>query len=85
MEINSFLTFQNFRDVSSQVFNYEPIACIEFRGTVTSTGQSSGHYICDVKPKFSNEWYRTDDTKTFKLKDENNVTNLSYVTLYRKK
>ena len=30
---------------------YEPISVIEFDGTLTSTGESWGHYICYIKEK----------------------------------
>ena len=34
---------------------------IEFQGTLTNTGVSQGHYVCDVQNKDS--WYRTNDER----------------------
>ena len=31
------------------MIKYEPVAIIEFQGTVRVTGESNGHYICDIK------------------------------------
>ena len=66
-------------------FNYRPIACIEFRGTVSRTGHSSGHYICDVKPISSKTWYRTNDNDDPNPIKESEVTKCSYVVLYKRK
>ena len=44
-------SFINLRDSMNETYSYEVCACIEFQGTMTSTGESEGHYICDVKTK----------------------------------
>ena len=36
-------------------------AVIEYSGRLTSTGESQGHYFCDVKDKETNLWFRTND------------------------
>ena len=75
----------HYRDATSKLYDYEPIALIEFRGMVSSTGDSSGHYICDLKPEGNGSWYRTNDNDSPKLIDESEVTKCSYVTLYKRK
>ena len=42
---------------------YEAIAVIEFQGTLTRAGVSQGHYICDIKNKETNLWFRTNDNR----------------------
>ena len=42
---------------------YEAIGVIEFQGTLTRAGVSQGHYICDIKNKETNLWYRTNDNR----------------------
>ena len=73
-----------YRDANSKLFDYEPIASIEFRGTVSSTGNSSGHYICDLKAEGNRSWYRTNDNDSPKLIHADEVTKCSYVTLYKR-
>ena len=73
------------RDTRSNVYEYEPIASIEFRGTVSATGESSGHYICDVKPKSNENWFRTNDNEHPKSILKKQVTKCNYVTLYKRK
>ena len=36
---------------------YEAIAVIEFDGRLSPTGESAGHYTCDVKENITNTWY----------------------------
>ena len=40
---------------------FEARAVIEYSGRLTSTGESRGHYFCDVKDKQTNSWFRTND------------------------
>ena len=40
---------------------YEAIGCIEFQGKLSNTGESQGHYICDVRTQPHGKWYRTND------------------------
>ena len=42
---------------------YEAIAVVEFQGTLTRAGVSQGHYICDIKNKETNLWFRTNDNR----------------------
>ena len=74
-----------FRDSFDQVHTYEPIACIEYRGSLKKTGKSTGHYICDVKNMPEGQWYRTNDNEEPIQILDHEVSNLSYVTLFRRK
>ena len=51
----------NFRDASGCSGWYKPIAIIEHTGNLQTSGTSTGHYVCDVKERRTNHWYRTND------------------------
>ena len=74
------MTNSNFRDNSGVLATYETIAVIEFVGNV----DSSGHYKCDVKDKESGHWFRTNDNATPLIMNEENVSKLPNVVLYKK-
>ena len=57
---------------------------IEYRGSLTSTGDSVGHYICDIKEKSSGKWFRTNDNNNPIPIEEENVSKSAYVVLYKK-
>ena len=42
---------------------YEAVAVIEYQGTLSRAGVSQGHYICDIKDKETNLWFRTNDNR----------------------
>ena len=46
-------------------------------------GESTGHYICDIKEKYTNSWYQTNDSEIPKKIDCSEVTKDAYVILYR--
>ena len=58
------------------------MAVLEFAGTMDSSGESRGHYTCDVKDKEKN-WFRTNDNAVPMQIEMRNVTNLPYVVLYK--
>ena len=60
------------------------MAVIEYQGRVATSGQSAGHYICDVKEKSTGTWFRTNDNKDPVQIDHQNVSACAYVVLYRK-
>ena len=64
--------------------SYAPVACIEFQGCVSCSGESIGHYICDIKSDGDGRWYRTNDNDEPEAIDEQEVSNLPYVVLYKK-
>ena len=49
-----------------------------------ATGESDGHYICDIKEKSTGSWFRTNDNYEPQYIEEVDVTKKAYVILYRK-
>ena len=71
------------RDTDDHVNQYEAVSIIEYQGSIKSTGQSDGHYICDIKDRLSEKWFRTNDNndpKPIKLEE---VSKNAYVILYK--
>ena len=67
----------------NNVSQYEAVSIIEYQGSVRATGESDGHYICDIKDKTEGTWFRTNDNKDpipIKLED---VSKCAYVVLYK--
>ena len=73
-----------FRDKADHVSKYEPVSIIEYRGRLNATGESGGHYICDLKDKKSGMWYRTNDNNDPIQIYDINISKSAYVVLYRK-
>ena len=73
------------RDSSGKLQTYEVVSVIEFRGDVSSTGESSGHYICDVLEEKSMKWYRTNDNLPPESIQKEDISKIGYVILYRLK
>ena len=48
------------------------------------TGESNGHYICDIKEKSTGLWFKTNDNLEPRQIGIENVTKNAYVILYRK-
>ena len=57
---------------------------IQFNGTLSRTGNSQGHYTCDVKARDSNSWFRTNDNSAPMPLNVNEVSQNGYVVLYKK-
>ena len=72
------------RDTADTVSKYEPISIIEFQGSVRTTGESAGHYVCDVKDRSTGMWFRTNDNDDPQPIDLEGVSRCAYVVLYRK-
>ena len=73
-----------FRDVAGSQVWYEAISVIEHKGRLSSTGDSGGHYVCDVKDKTSNRWFRTnDDCIPIKIRTSD-VSQNGYVVLFKR-
>ena len=73
-----------FRDADGLQAFYEAIAVIEFKGIVTKTGQSNGHYICDVKDVDTKTWFRTNDDNDPIEIPVSSVSKQGYVVLYKR-
>ena len=41
---------------------FEAVAVVEYKGAISSTGDSQGHYTCDIKYPHSQLWFRTNDS-----------------------
>ena len=73
------------RDSKNSACFYEAISVVEFSGTLQSSGESQGHYICDIKDKSSKSWYRTNDnSRPFQIRLQD-VSKYGYVVLYKRK
>ena len=73
-----------FRDATNSQAFFEAISVIEFKGVVTNTGQSNGHYICDVKDADTKTWFRTnDDNEPIEI-PVSSVSKRGYVVLYKR-
>ena len=73
------------RDSSGKSQTYDVVSIIEFRGDVSSTGESSGHYICGVLEGKCMTWYRTNDNLPPESIRKEDISKIGYVILYRLK
>ena len=64
---------------------YEAVSIIEFRGSVDATGNSNGHYICDILEENSKTWFRTNDNAEPLSIEVEDVSKQGYVILYKLK
>ena len=63
---------------------YEAIAVVEFDGRLSPAGESEGHYLCDIKEKASNMWFRTTDNAMPSQLPTSAVSKYGYVILYKR-
>ena len=63
---------------------YEALSVIEFKGTLNNDGESQGHYLCDVKDKITNQWFRTNDNRDPISIRPSDVSQNGYVVLYKR-
>ena len=75
----------NFIDSNGFPRTYTPISIIFHRGGIEPRAGSIRHYLCDVKSKYDQRWYRTSDESLPEVLDEPSVTKMGYVILYRQK
>ena len=73
-----------FRDSGGYQTWYEAIAVIEYKGTLSNIGQSSGHYMCDIKGKVANSWFRTNDNCNSFPVPVLDVSKYGYAVLYKR-
>ena len=64
---------------------YECIGVIEFDGRLNTSGQSAGHYTCDIKERMSNMWFRTNDEQEPISIQVADVSKYAYVVLLKRK
>ena len=74
----------SYRDTTNQVAQFEAVSIIEFQGSLRSSGESQGYYICDIKDHSTNRWFRTNDNNNPIPIDIEDVSKFAYVILYRK-
>ena len=74
----------NFRDYQGEEGIYEAIAIVNHEGGMTADGEAQGHYICDVKSKVSDKWFRTNDNQIPVPIFQKNVKKNGIVILFRR-
>ena len=72
------------RDAGGSQVWYEPISVIEYIGRLSPTGESDGHYVCDIKQNTSNFWFRTNDDSSPAQKSSSDVSQNGYVVLFKR-
>ena len=72
------------RNTENGMDQFEAIAVVEYKGIISSTGESQGHYTCDIKYPNSQMWYRTNDSSIPFPIQPKNVSKYPYVVLYKK-
>ena len=73
------------RDKLFSEAQYEAIAVIEHEGSMTSDGDGQGHYICDVRCRETETWFRTNDNQNPIPISPHSVTKNAIVILYKRK
>ena len=73
-----------YRDESGSQTWYEPISVIDYHGRLATSGESQGHYTCDVKVFEKNVWYRTNDSAAPVQIHNSDVSKHGYVVLYKR-
>ena len=73
-----------FRDVEGNQDWYEAISVIEYSGRLSPTGESEGHYLCDIKENISNIWFKTNDDSDPVPIRTSDVSQYGYVVLYKR-
>ena len=71
-------------DNSGNIGYFDPIAVIDHIGSVSPTGDSDGHYLCDIKTK-EGKWMHTDDNRIPIEIRSRKVTKQGTVVLYHKR
>ena len=61
---------------------YEPIAVIQHQGSINTRGQSSGHYIADIKNQIHQQWFRTSDNEDPVIITPSQVSKTGYIILF---
>ena len=72
-----------FSDESGFQARYEPISVIDYRGSIANSGETQGHYTCDVKDVNTSVWFRTNDFQNPVQIKTSEVSKHGYVVLYK--
>lgn len=64
---------------------YESVAVLEYDGRLRKTGESGGHYTCDVKESVSKMWFRTNDEQEPMPINVSDVSKNAFVVLLKQK
>ena len=79
-----FLKFTFFRDSRGVDSWFQAISVIEFNGTLSPSCDSNGHYLCDIKDKSTDSWFRTSDENQPTSIQNSEVSKFRYVVLYKR-
>ena len=82
MQVEFFLLL--FSDSGGSEAWYEAIAVIEYRGSMNITGESQGHYLCDIKDKVTKVWFRTNDNTLPIPISISDVSQYGYIVLFKR-
>ena len=72
------------RDTQGSQDRYEAISVIEYDGRLSATGESEGHYTCDIKENISNMWFKTNDSSNPIPISVSTVSQYGYVVLFKR-
>ena len=64
---------------------YESVAVLEYDGRLRKSGESGGHYTCDVKESVSKMWFRTNDEQEPMPINVSDVSKNAFVVLLKQK
>ena len=78
------MIFFFFRDFQGMDATYKAVSVLEFRGSINSSGESQGHYICDVQDKSTTSWFRTNDNSFPISINQDQVSKKAYVVLLKR-
>ena len=77
------MLIRNFRDAEGCQAFYEAVSVVDFAGRLSTSGESGGHYTCDIKDSKTKSWFRTNDSCLPVLIDEAQVSKTGYVVLFK--
>ena len=83
-DIDYIFSNKYFRDSEGFQDWYEAISVIEYNGRLSPTGESEGHYTCDIKENISNIWFKTNDSRDPIQIRVSDVSEHGYVVLYKR-
>ena len=73
----------NLIDVNGRTAQFDPISIIHHIGHVIGN-TTQGHYLADVKNKYTNSWFRTSDNAPPVDITHSGLTKMGYIFLYKK-